>query len=153
MNETCFEMPNGTEIITMFKGTAYFWKDYGRSTYYEDSWKSCKANGIYDLDTHFQLHPDTQIVYDNITDHIETKLHYIEQWLKGYKVQYQLGQDLNQIQWHNFTENAMQYIKRSDIRFRIAPKFITINGIVFKDINSLVKHALSNYDLNDNRGN
>lgn len=152
LENTCFDMPEGTEIITMFENNVYFWKDNGRSTYYDNGWKSCKSNGINDLDTHLQIYPGTQIVYDNITDKIETKLHYIEQWLKGYKLQYQLGKDLNQKQWHNFTENAMQYIKRSDIRFRISPKFITIDGRLFKDIRSLVSYALNNYDLHDNRG-
>ena len=52
-------------------------------------------------------------------------------------------------QWHNFTEGAMQYIKRPDIHFRIAPKFLTINGILFKDTKSLLKYVSSNFDLTE----
>jgi len=52
-------------------------------------------------------------------------------------------------QWHNFTEGAMQYIKRSDIKFREAPKYVTINGIEFKSVESLLKYVKNNFDLED----
>ena len=43
----------------------------------------------------------------------------------------------------------MQHIKRSDIKFREAPKYVTINGIEFKSVESLLKHVKNNFDLED----
>ena len=85
---------------------------------------------------------------------IQDKLKFIEKWLNGEKIQYILGSESDKIQsektqWHNFTEGAMQYIKRSDIKFREAPKYVTINGIEFKTIESLLKHVKNNFDLED----
>ena len=75
------------------------------------------------------------------------KLKFIEKWLNGEKIQYILGVESEKTQWHNFTEGAMQYIKRSDIKFREAPKYVTINGIEFKSVESLLKHVKNNFDL------
>ena len=69
--------------------------------------------------------------------------------MNGEKIQYILGIETEKTQWHNFTEGAMQYIKRSDIKFREAPKYVTINGIEFKSIESLLKHVKNNFDLED----
>ena len=90
---------------------------------------------------------------------IQEKLKFIEKWLNGEKIQYILGVESDKIQsektqpdeskWHNFTECAMQYIKRSDIKFREAPKYVTINGIEFKNVKSLLKHVKNNFDLED----
>ena len=80
---------------------------------------------------------------------IQDKLKFIEKWLNGEKIQYILGVESEKTQWHNFTEGAMRYIKRSDIKFREAPKYVTINGIEFKTIESLLKHVKSNFDLDD----
>ena len=80
---------------------------------------------------------------------IQNKLKFIEKWLNGEKIQYILGVESEKTQWHNFTEGAMQYIKRSDIKFREAPKYVTINGIEFKSVNSLLKHVKNNFDLED----
>ena len=82
----------------------------------------------------------------------QDKLKFIEKWLNGEKIQYILGVESEKTQsdeskWHNFTEGAMQYIKRSDIKFREAPKYVTINGIEFKSVESLLKHVKSNFDL------
>lgn len=77
------------------------------------------------------------------------KLKFIEKWLNGEKIQYILGIETDKSQWHNFTEGAMQYIKRSDIKFREAPKYVTINGIEFKSVKSLLKHVKNNFDLED----
>ena len=79
----------------------------------------------------------------------QDKLKFIEKWLNGEKIQYILGVDSEKTQWHNFTEGAMQYIKRSDIKFREAPKYVTINGIEFKSVESLLKHVKNNFDLDD----
>ena len=85
---------------------------------------------------------------------IQDKLKFIEKWLNGEKIQYILGVESEKTQsdkskWHNFTEGAMQYIKRSDIKFREAPKYVTINGIEFKSVESLLKHVKNNFDLED----
>ena len=79
----------------------------------------------------------------------QDKLKFIEKWLNGEKIQYILGIETDKTQWHNFTEGAMQYIKRSDIKFREAPKYVTINGIEFKSVKSLLKHVKNNFDLED----
>ena len=84
----------------------------------------------------------------------QEKLKFIEKWLNGEKIQYILGVESDKIQsektqWHNFTEGAMQYVKRSDIKFREAPKYVTINGIEFKSVESLLKHVKNNFDLED----
>lgn len=81
----------------------------------------------------------------------QDKLKFIEKWLNGEKIQYILGVDSEKTQWHNFTEGAMQYIKRSDIKFREAPKYVTINGIEFKSVESLLKHVKNNFDLEDEK--
>ena len=78
---------------------------------------------------------------------IQDKLKFIEKWLNGEKIQYILGDISEKTKWHNFTEGAMQYIKRSDIKFREAPKYVTINGIEFKNVKSLLKHVKNNFDL------
>ena len=87
---------------------------------------------------------------------IQNKLKFIEKWLNGEKIQYILGVESDKTQtdeskWHNFTEGAMQYIKRSDIKFREAPKYITINGIEFKSVESLLKYVKNNFDLEDEK--
>ena len=79
----------------------------------------------------------------------QDKLKFIEKWLNGEKIQYILGVESEKTQWHNFTEGAMRYIKRSDIKFREAPKYVTINGIEFKSVESLLKHVKNNFDLED----
>ena len=80
---------------------------------------------------------------------IQDKLKFIEKWLNGEKIQYILGVESEKTQWHNFTEGAMQYIKRSDIKFREAPKYVTINGIEFKNVESIFNYVKSNFDLED----
>lgn len=86
---------------------------------------------------------------DSKNTSIQEKLKFIEKWLNGEKIQYILGVESEKTQWHNFTEGAMQYIKRSDIKFREAPKYVTINGIEFKSVESLLKHVKNNFDLED----
>lgn len=80
---------------------------------------------------------------------IQDKLKFIEKWLNGEKIQYILGEETDKSQWHNLTEGAMQYIKRSDIKFREAPKYVTINGVEFTSVESLLKYVKNNFDLED----
>ena len=101
--------------------------------------------------TLWQRSPTTLNSKDTTT---QDKLKFIEKWLNGEKIQYILGVESDKTQsdkskWHNFTEGAMQYIKRSDIKFREAPKYVTINGIEFKSVESLLKHVKNNFDLED----
>lgn len=83
------------------------------------------------------------------TKNIEHKLEWIKKWMEGsVKVQYKLSVTPDDDkQWHNFTEGAFQYLKRSDLHFREAPKYVTLNGITFKTIDSLLKHVKNNYDM------
>ena len=82
---------------------------------------------------------------------VQDKLKFIEKWLNGEKIQYILGDISDKTQWYNFTEGAMQYIKRSDIKFREAPKYVTINGIEFKNVESILNYINSNFDLEDGK--
>ena len=84
----------------------------------------------------------------------QEKLKFIEKWLNGEKIQYILGIETEKTQvdkskWHNFTEGAMRYIKRPDIKFREAPKYVTINDIEFKNTESILNYIKSNFDLED----
>lgn len=84
----------------------------------------------------------------------QEKLKFIEKWLNGEKIQYSLEVESDkskedESKWHNFTEGAMQYIKRSDIKFREAPKYVTIDGIKFKNFESILNYINSNFDLED----
>lgn len=75
-------------------------------------------------------------------------LTYIDKWLDGESIQYKLTSTPDDDkQWHNFTQGAFQYVKRTDIHFRVAPKFVELNGITFKSIDSLIKHVKNNYDM------
>ena len=87
--------------------------------------------------------------YESENTSIQDKLKFIEKWLNGEKIQYILGIETEKTQWHNFTEGDMQYIKRPDIKFRKAPKYVTINGIEFNSVKSLLKHVKNNFDLED----
>ena len=102
------------------------------------------------------------ITYDNVelvysrqdeqlnTTHKKHVLEYVAKWLDGEKIQYKLTTTPDDDkQWHNFTQGAFQYIKRSDIHFRIAPKFVELNGVTFKSIASLIKHVKNNYDMDE----
>lgn len=86
--------------------------------------------------------------YSNDTT-TQDKLKFIEKWLNGEKIQYILGLEPEKPQWHNFTECTMQYIKRPDIKFREAPKYVTINDIEFKNTESILNYIKSNFDLED----
>ena len=135
------EIPEGAEE---YRSNRRFYKNNGKmfyATYGE--WGEWVESGLTNYETIWQRNPETT----NTT--IQNKLKFIEKWLNGEKIQYILGIETEKTQWHNFTEGAMQYIKRSDIKFREAPKYVTINGIEFKSIESLLKHVKNNFDLED----
>ena len=155
------EVPEGAEIFLLDKSCGedilYFVKHDGEvfHEYYIDT--TDVPNNTWIKGTIKVLHEGMgKVLWErNLTKtdtSIKDKLKFIEKWLNGEKIQYILGvesEKLDKSQWHNFTEGAMQYIKRSDIKFREAPKYVTINGIEFKSVESLLKHVKKNFDLED----
>ena len=155
------EIPDGAEIAVQGTGLkkVVFYKENGEYQF-DDKWIECGFdNGIIHHNLKFFLDYDkrNRIVWQRLDSKRETakelstqeKLKFIEKWLNGEKIQYILGDISDKSKWHNFTEGAMQYIKRSDIKFREAPKYVTINGIEFKSVESLLKHVKNNFDLED----
>ena len=140
------EVPEGAEE---YRANYRFYKNNGELFYCpEGGWTKSIMSEYEPL---WQRSPTT---LDSKDTTIQNKLKFIEKWLNGEKIQYILGVESDKIQsdktqWHNFTEGAMQYIKRSDIKFREAPKYVTINGIEFKSVESLLKHVKNNFDLDD----
>lgn len=152
------EVPDGAEIFLLDKSccedTLYFVKHDGKvfHEYYTNA--TDVSNNAWIKGTIKELHKGMGKVLwqrNNTTTNtsIQDKLKFIEKWLNGEKIQYILGIESGKSQWHNFTEGAMQYIKRSDIKFREAPKYVTINGIEFKSVDSLLKYVKNNFDLED----
>ena len=134
------EIPEGAEE---YRANHRFYKNNGKLFYtpYEEWVKS----GLTNYESLWKRNPETP------NTSIQEKLKFIEKWLNGEKIQYILGDISEKTRWHNFTEGAMQYIKRSDIKFREAPKYVTINGIEFKSVESLLKHVKNNFDLDDEK--
>lgn len=152
------EVPEGAEIFLLDKSCGedilYFVKHDGEffHEYYIDT--TDVPNNTWIKGTIKVLHEGMgEVLWKrNLTTtdtSTQDKLKFIEKWLNGEKIQYILGVESEKTQWHNFTEGAMQYIKRSDIKFREAPKYVTINGIEFKSVESLFKHVKNNFDLED----
>ena len=145
-----FEVPEGADIAIKSLGRPYFLKLNGE-TYNEFFCSEWRSGSL----TKHSLRKHKKILWERNTEvpntSIQEKLKFIEKWLNGEKIQYILGIESEKTQWHNFTEGAMQYIKRSDIKFREAPKYVTINGIEFKSVKSLLKHVKSNFDLEDEK--
>lgn len=133
------EVPEGAEE---YRANYKFYKNNGE-LFYSSSSEWTKSSIMPKYITLWQRNPET---YNTST---QDKLKFIEKWLNGEKIQYILGDMSEKTQWHNFTEGAMQYIKRSDIKFREAPKYVTINGIEFKSVKSLLNHVKNNFDLED----
>lgn len=157
------EIPEGAEIAveSWFKNDVIFYKDNGECQF-DEKWITCNVedkNGLIhtNLKTFLEWGEGNKIVWQrseinkDIDKGLSTqeKLKFIEKWLNGEKIQYILGIESEKTQWHNFTEGAMRYIKRSDIKFREAPKYVTINGIEFKSVEKLVKYVKNNFDLED----
>ena len=141
------EVPEGAEE---YRANYKFYKNNGELFYCpEGGWTKSIMS---EYKTLWQRNTTKTLESSNTTT--KEKLKFIEKWLNGEKIQYILGVESDKIQsektqWHNFTEGAMQYIKRSDIKFREAPKYVTINGIEFKSVESLLKHVKNNFDLED----
>ena len=142
------EVPEGAEIAIELSGRHYFMKFNGET--FDEFYGSVWQTGTI---TKRSISKYRKILWQRnettTNTLIQEKLKFIEKWLNGEKIQYILGVESDKTQWHNFTEGAMQYIKRSDIKFREAPKYVTINGIEFKSVKSLLKHVKNNFDLED----
>lgn len=132
------EIPEGAEE---YRVNYKFYKNNGELYY--SSYGEWAKSSMPEYKTLWKRNPETP---NNL---IQEKLKFIEKWLNGEKIQYILGTESDKSQWHNFTEGAMQYIKRPDIKFREAPKYVTINGIEFKSVEKLVKYVKNNFDLED----
>ena len=161
------EVPEGAEILYFdkrYEPSNHFFKTVGGKSYYkylekDSEWREYSDEGLGDFKENidnfrvmWKRNSTTTLESRNTT--IQDKLKFIEKWLNGEKIQYILGNvsektQTDESKWHNFTEGAMQYIKRSDIKFREAPKYVTINGIEFKSVESLLKHVKNNFDLED----
>ena len=135
------EIPEGAEE---YRANYKFYKNNGEFFYC--SYSGWSKSIMSEYKTLWQRNTSTLESRNTTT---QEKLKFIEKWLNGEKIQYILGVESEKTQWHNFTEGAMQYIKRSDIKFREAPKYVTINGIEFKSVESLLKHVKNNFDLED----
>ena len=162
VHDSWIEVPEGADILyfgKQYKSANHFFKTvYGKSYYKylekDSEWMKYSDEGSYDFK---DIIDNFLIMWQRNTNtttdtSIKEKLKFIEKWLNGEKIQYILGvesEKLDKSQWHNFTEGAMQYIKRSDIKFREAPKYVKINGIEFKSVDSLLKHVKNNFDLED----
>ena len=138
------EVPEGAEE---YRSNLVFYKNNGKLFYTSSGrwaeWEEAFFRGYEYLWQRNTTTPNTST---------QEKLKFIEKWLNGEKIQYILGNESEKTQpdeyrWHNFTEGAMQYIKRSDIKFREAPKYVTINGIEFKSVKKLVKYVKNNFDM------
>lgn len=138
------EIPEGAEE---YRANYKFYKNNGE-LFYSSLLFGWTKSSMPEYITLWQRNPETP------NTSTQEKLKFIEKWLNGEKIQYILGVESDKIQseksqWHNFTEGAMQYIKRSDIKFREAPKYVTINGIEFKSVEKLLKYVKNNFYLED----
>lgn len=163
--EDLIEVPEGAEMFlldtSLGKNTLYFVKHDGKVFHEHYISGSITALNKWLRGTIERLHEDmgyvlwkrnsvtTNSVTNGLTTPIQDKLKFIEKWLNGEKIQYILGEETDKSQWHNLAEGAMQYIKRSDIKFREAPKYVTINGFEFKSIEILLKYVKNNFDLEE----
>lgn len=146
------EVPEGADE---YRANYKFYKNNGELFYSSLLFEWTKSS-MPEYITLWKRNQTTLVSGNTVT---QEKLKFIEKWLNGEKIQYILGIESDKIQsektqsdkyrWHNFTECAMRYIKRSDIKFREAPKYVTINGIEFKSVDSLLKHVKNNFDLED----
>lgn len=144
-------VPKGVSHVTLFNNQVYrYWVDNGEAII---SSPKCRYSTVFEYMNKYG--EDVVLVYSrqdeqHNTTHKQHVLEYVAKWLDGEKIQYKLTTTPDDDkQWHNFTQGAFQYIKRSDIHFRIAPKFVELNGITFKSIDSLIKHVKNNYDMNE----
>ena len=150
-----FRIPKGVSYVTLFDNKVYrSWTGKGMESGYLLGDKNISVFEYMN-----KYGDNVELVYSkqyeqlnttHNTTHKQHVLEYVAKWLDGEKIQYKLTTTPDDDkQWHNFTQGGFQYIKRNDIHFRIAPKFVELNGITFKSIDSLIKHIKNNYDMNE----
>ena len=148
-------LPKGVSHVTLFNNKVYrSWTDNGMQS---DYFLGNRNMSVFEYMNKYG--DNVELVYskqyeqlntNNNTTHKQHVLEYVAKWLDGEKIQYKLTTTPDDDkQWHNFTQGAFQYIKRSDIHFRIAPKFVELNGVTFKSIDSLIEYVKNNYDMNE----
>ena len=159
--EDLIEVPEGAEILYFdkrYEPSNHFFKTVGGNSYYKyldsgSKWMKYDDVGLNKFKDNIEnfrvVWQRNATTLDGNNTSTKDKLKFIEKWLNGEKIQYILGEETDKSQWHNLTEGAMQYIKRSDIKFREAPKYVTINGIEFKSVESLFKYVNNNFYLED----
>lgn len=159
--ESWIEVPEGADILYFdkrYKPSNHFFKTVGGNSYYKyldsgSKWMKYDDVGLNEFKDNIE---NFRVVWQrNVTTlggnntSTKDKLKFIEKWLNGEKIQFILGEETDKSQWCNLTEGAMQYIKRSDIKFREAPKYVTINGVEFNNVESLLKYVKNNFDLEE----
>lgn len=157
------EVPEGAEILYFdkrYEPSNHFFKTVNGKSYYKylkngSKWMEYSDDGLNEFKDNIEnfrtMWQRNQTTPNTL---IQDKLKFIEKWLNGEKIQYILGIESDKTQtdeskWHNFTDGAMQYIKRPDIKFRLAPKYVTINGIEFNGVEKLMNYVKNNFDLED----
>ena len=145
----------GVSHVTLFDNHTYrSWTDNGtKSTYFLGDENMSVFEYMNRWGDNVELvysRQDEQHNTTHNTNHKQHVLEYVAKWLDGEKIQYKITTTPDDDkQWHNFTQEGFYYIKRNDIHFRIAPKFVELNGITFKSIDSLIKYVKNNYDMNN----
>ena len=148
-NGCVIEAPQGTTQVVKNGCNLLFWKDEDESFVIGIGWVVCNGQ-LLTFKERLIKRPDNIVLLNIKTpqkpDHSE-KLKYIEKWLNGEDIQYQIGFSSEYTQWHNLTNGALQYFKRSDIRFREKPKELVINGVKFETTEKLLKYVRNHYDI------
>ena len=150
-----FRIPKGVSYVTLFDNKVYrSWTDNGmKSDYFLGDRNMSVFEYMNKYGDNVELvynRQDEKLNTTHNTTHKQHVLEYVAKWLDGEKIQYKLTTTPDDDkQWHNFTQGGFQYIKRNDIHFRIAPKFVELNGITFKSVDSLIKYVKNNYDMNE----
>ena len=148
-------LPKGVSHVTLFNNEVYrSWTDNGmKSDYFLGDMNISVFEYMNKYGDNVELvysKQYEQLNTNNNTTHKQHVLEYVAKWLDGEKIQYKLTTTPDDDkQWHNFTQGASQYIKLNDIHFRIAPKFVELNGVTFKSIDSLIEYVKNNYDMNE----
>lgn len=154
-------IPEGAEIALKAYDSAcniHFWKGGGKYIYRGD-WLECSEISHTTVDKFKEVWKDHKVVWQEMSNEItennvqidfnKLKVEWFEKFLNGVKVQYRIGVAVGSetSQWCNMTYNALKNLQHSPIEFREAPKYVVLNGITFKDKESLLRHIANNYNL------
>lgn len=154
-------IPEGAEIALKGSDSSckiHFWKNGGKYIYRGD-WLECSEISHVTVDKFKEVWKDHKVVWQEMPNEIseddvqidfnKLKVEWFEKFLNGVKVQYRIGVAVGSetSQWCNMTYNALKDLQHSPIEFREAPKYVVLNGITFKDKESLLRHIANNYNL------